>query len=103
MSDQAVQEGPARLVRTTVMGEQVVTPWDVQGAVNDEGNSQAIDYGKLIVQFGTRPIDQSVLERFETLTGRKPHLLMRRGVFFSHRYTPSFFFYLASTTRLACC
>jgi len=85
MSDQAVQEVTAGLAQTTVVEEQVVTPWGVQGAVNDEGTPQAIDYGKLIMQFGTRPIDQTVLERFETLTGRKPHLLMRRGVFFSHR------------------
>lgn len=65
-------------------GDQVVDPWNVQGAVVD-GKIQAIDYSKLIDSFGTRRIDEALLERFETLTGRKPHLLLRRGMFFSHR------------------
>ncbi|GAA6012197.1 hypothetical protein JCM10207_002756 [Rhodosporidiobolus poonsookiae] len=64
--------------------EQVVTPWDVQGAVV-EGVQMAIDYDHLINQFGTKRIDDALLERFERLTGRKPHLLLRRGTFFSHR------------------
>ncbi|GAA5899768.1 hypothetical protein JCM6882_005430 [Rhodosporidiobolus microsporus] len=64
--------------------EQVVTPWDVQGAVV-EGVQMAIDYNHLIDQFGTKMIDDELLERFERLTGRKPHLLLRRGTFFSHR------------------
>lgn len=63
---------------------QNVTPWEVEGAVVD-GVQQAIDYNKLINQFGTRPIDDALLERFEKLTGRKPHILLRRGTFFSHR------------------
>lgn len=45
----------------------------------------AIDYNHLIDQFGTKRIDDELLERFERLTGRKPHLLLRRGTFFSHR------------------
>ncbi|GAA5837513.1 hypothetical protein JCM11251_002126, partial [Rhodosporidiobolus azoricus] len=64
--------------------EQVVTPWDVQGAVV-EGVQMAIDYNHLIDQFGTKMIDDELLQRFERLTGRKPHLLLRRGTFFSHR------------------
>lgn len=44
-----------------------------------------IDYDRLIESFGTRAIDEAVLQRMETLTGRKPHVLLRRGVFFSHR------------------
>ena len=63
---------------------QNVTPWEVEGAVVD-GVQQAIDYNKLIDQFGTTPIDAALLERFEKLTGRKPHILLRRGMFFSHR------------------
>lgn len=63
---------------------QNVTPWEVEGAVVD-GVQQAIDYNKLMDQFGTRPIDAALLERFETLTGRKPHIFLRRGTFFSHR------------------
>ncbi|CAL1703445.1 unnamed protein product [Somion occarium] len=65
--------------------EQVVTPWDVHGSVSAEGQQLAIDYEKLVVQFGTKRIDQTLLERFERLTGRKPHILLRRGMFFSHR------------------
>ncbi|GAA6024807.1 hypothetical protein JCM11491_005614 [Sporobolomyces phaffii] len=64
--------------------EQVVTPWDVQGAVV-EGVQMAINYDHLIDQFGTKRIDEPLLERFERLTGRKPHLLLRRSTFFSHR------------------
>ena len=66
--------------------EQVVTPWDVQGGVGDDGKQQGIDYEKLIVQFGTRRIDQALLDRFERLTGHRPHIFLRRGMFFSHRY-----------------
>ncbi|TFK29818.1 tryptophanyl-tRNA synthetase [Coprinopsis marcescibilis] len=65
--------------------DQVVTPWDVQGSVNSEGKQQGIDYDKLVVQFGTRRIDQALLDRFERLTGHKPHVFLRRGMFFSHR------------------
>ena len=65
---------------------QVVTPWDVQGSVSSDGKQLAIDYDKLVDQFGTRRIDNALLERFERLTGHRPHVLMRRGMFFSHRY-----------------
>ena len=68
---------------------QVITPWDVQGAVVD-GKNVAVDYDKLIVQFGTRAIDNALLERFEKLTNRKPHLYLRRGMFFSHRLIARF-------------
>ncbi|KAG1900725.1 tryptophanyl-tRNA synthetase [Suillus fuscotomentosus] len=65
--------------------EQLVTPWDVQGSVSADGKQLAIDYDKLIIQFGTRRVDAELLERFEKLTGHKPHPLLRRGMFFSHR------------------
>ncbi|TFL07828.1 hypothetical protein BDV98DRAFT_647281 [Pterulicium gracile] len=65
--------------------EQVVTPWDVQGSVSSDGKQLAIDYDKLIDQFGTRRIDAALLERFERITGHKPHVFLRRGMFFSHR------------------
>lgn len=64
---------------------QVVTPWDVQGSVAEDGKQLAIDYDKLIDQFGTKRVDQPMLERFERLTGHKPHIFLRRGMFFSHR------------------
>jgi tryptophanyl-tRNA synthetase len=65
--------------------EQVVTPWDVQGSVSGDGQQLAIDYDKLIDQFGTRRVDAALLERFERVTGHKPHIFLRRGMFFSHR------------------
>ncbi|EKM82785.1 hypothetical protein AGABI1DRAFT_82519 [Agaricus bisporus var. burnettii JB137-S8] len=64
---------------------QIITPWDVQGGVSEDGVQQAIDYDKLIDQFGTRRIDSALLERFESLTGHRPHVFLRRGLFFSHR------------------
>ncbi|KAI5981359.1 tryptophanyl-tRNA synthetase [Pisolithus albus] len=66
--------------------EQVVTPWDVQGSVSADGKQLAIDYDKLVAQFGTRRIEPELLARFEKLTGHKPHPLLRRGMFFSHRW-----------------
>jgi len=60
--------------------EDDVTPWDVK-ASSDKG----IDYDKLIVKFGSSPIDPALLERLERVTGKKPHHFLRRGVFFSHR------------------
>src|SRR6266545_4611520 len=66
--------------------DQIVTPWDVHGGVSSDGKQQAIDYDKLIHQFGTRRIDANLLARFEKLTGQRPHVLLRRGMFFSHRY-----------------
>lgn len=65
-------------------GAQRVTPWDVEGAVVD-GVQVAIDYNKLIQEFGTREITSDLLSRFEAVTGWKPHPLLRRGTFFSHR------------------
>jgi len=46
---------------------------------------KAIDYNKLIEEFGTKRIDAELLERFERLTGKKPHRFLRRGIVFSHR------------------
>lgn len=54
----------------------IVTPWEVSGL---------IDYDKLIDKFGSQRIPEQLLERFEKLTGQKPHLFLRRGIFFSHR------------------
>lgn len=56
--------------------ETVVTPWDVSGVV---------DYNKLIEQFGSSTITDQLLQKFESLTGERPHLFLRRGIFFSHR------------------
>jgi tryptophanyl-tRNA synthetase len=57
----------------------------VQGSVSTDGKQLAIDYDKLIAQFGTRRVDAALLEKFEQVTGHKPHPFLRRGMFFSHR------------------
>ncbi|KAL3229793.1 Tryptophan--tRNA ligase, cytoplasmic [Nakaseomyces bracarensis] len=64
---------------------QVVTPWDVAGAVDENGVAQEIDYTKLISQFGTKPINEETLNRFEQVTGQKAHHFLRKGLFFSER------------------
>ena len=57
------------------MPKFVVTPWEVKGKV---------DYVKLIKEFGTKPIDDNLLNRVKKHTG-KLHMFLRRGIFFSHR------------------
>jgi tryptophanyl-tRNA synthetase len=56
--------------------EQEINPWDVQAGV---------DYVKISEKWATKLIDQPLLERFERVTGHKPHRWLRRGLFFSHR------------------
>ena len=75
---------PALASAPTSGTDQVITPWDVEGAVVD-GKQVGIDYDKLIDKFGTKKIDAELLARFERSTGHRPHLLLRRGMFFSHR------------------
>ena len=36
-------------------------------------------------KWNTQTVDQKLLERFEQVTGHKPHRWLRRGLFFSHR------------------
>lgn len=36
-------------------------------------------------RFGSSKIDQELLDRFEKVTGRPAHHLLKRGMFFSHR------------------
>ncbi|OAA43150.1 tryptophanyl-tRNA synthetase [Metarhizium rileyi] len=65
--------------------KQDINPWSVSGEVDDDGKVKAIDYTKLIEEFGTNKIDDALLQRWEKVTGQKPHRFMRRGIFFSHR------------------
>jgi tryptophanyl-tRNA synthetase len=57
---------------------QVVDPWTVES----EG---AIDYDRLIQDFGSQKLDAALVERMERVTGKKVHRFLRRGIFFSHR------------------
>ena len=58
--------------------EQIVDPWTVE-------SDGAIDYDRLVIQFGCQKIDPVLIERMERLTGKKAHRFLRRGIFFSHR------------------
>jgi len=60
--------------------DDVVDPWNVT-STSDKG----IDYDKLIKKFGSKKIDDVLIERMEKITGKKVHRFLRRGVFFSHR------------------
>ncbi|KAF2202293.1 tryptophanyl-tRNA synthetase [Delitschia confertaspora ATCC 74209] len=65
--------------------EQEINPWDVQAATDDQGNVLAFDYEAISKKWATNLIDKALLERFERVTGHKPHRWLRRGLFFSHR------------------
>lgn len=52
-----------------------VTPWEVEGAVN---------YERLVREFGTELITDELMKRLEKAAGGSNHMLRRR-VFFSHR------------------
>lgn len=65
--------------------KQKVDPYNVSGEIGEDGIAKAIDYSKLVEEFGTQQILEADLTRFENVTGRKPHRFMRRGIVFSHR------------------
>jgi tryptophanyl-tRNA synthetase len=73
---------------TPKTGKQTVDPYNVSGEIGADGVAKAINYQNLVEEFGTRlladPKDK-LLERFERVTGQKPHRFMRRGIVFSHR------------------
>ncbi|XP_023025888.2 tryptophanyl-tRNA synthetase [Leptinotarsa decemlineata] len=58
----------------------VVDPWTVTSK-SDTG----VDYDKLMKKFGSSKIDVELLTRFEKVTGKPVHHLLKRGIFFSHR------------------
>ncbi|RUS72275.1 hypothetical protein EGW08_019963 [Elysia chlorotica] len=60
--------------------EDFVDPWNVQSS-----SATGVDYAKLIVRFGCTAIDQVLIDRIKSLTGKDPHWFLTRGIFFSHR------------------
>ncbi|KAK1835435.1 hypothetical protein QBC39DRAFT_341370 [Podospora conica] len=80
----ALDESPVP-EQVAATGKQTVDPYNVSGEVGEDGVMKAIDYSKLVDEFGTKRIDQALLERFEKVTGKKPHRFLRRGIVFSHR------------------
>lgn len=65
--------------------EQRIDPYNVSGAKDEHGNIKAIDYEALRVRFNTPALTDEHLKRFKQVTGKPPHKLMRRRLFFSHR------------------
>ncbi|PWY74870.1 tryptophanyl-tRNA synthetase [Aspergillus eucalypticola CBS 122712] len=65
--------------------EQDINPWSVEGARDENGEVVAINYEAICRKWNTSIIDDKLLERFEKVTGHKPHRWLRRGLFFSHR------------------
>lgn len=65
--------------------EQLIDPYTVAGGVDADGNVQAIDYEALRQRFDTPALTEEHLARFERVTGKPPHRLIRRKLFFSHR------------------
>ncbi|XP_071832436.1 tryptophan--tRNA ligase, cytoplasmic-like [Apostichopus japonicus] len=66
--------------------DQIVNPWEVVSK-----SEKGVDYDKLIKRFGSTRIDQALLDRFEKVTGHKPHHMLRRGIFFSQRWLQEVF------------
>lgn len=60
--------------------EDIVNPWDVVST-----SLKGVDYGKLIKKFGSCKIEKDLIDRMVKLTGKEPHHLLRREIFFSHR------------------
>lgn len=60
--------------------DDIVSPWEVSSS-----SQKGVDYNKLIKRFGCSKIDEELIARFEKLTEKRAHHLLRRGIFFSHR------------------
>ncbi|SPQ21120.1 2651352f-b96d-48cd-9b34-eb8b73f9a62c [Thermothielavioides terrestris] len=81
----ALDESPVPDAVQPKQQKQTVDPYNVSGEVGEDGVVKAIDYNKLIDEFGTKKIDDELLARFERVTGKRPHHFLRRGIVFSHR------------------
>lgn len=86
-SEQAVGAPPAveSHVEEKKGTQQQIDPYNVAGEVDEAGNIKAINYDRLIEEFGVQHLTEEHLRRFEAVTGKKAHRLMRRKLFFSHR------------------
>ncbi len=59
--------------------DQIVNPWKA------ETKTGKFDYQRLIVKFGVEEISEQLIERFKKVTGKEPHIWIKRGLFFAHR------------------
>jgi tryptophanyl-tRNA synthetase len=80
MADSKPPNTPAAMAQ-----DQNVTPWNATGEIARDGTTKPINYDKLVNEFGTKIIDDALLERFERITGHKLHRFLRRCIVFSHR------------------
>jgi len=64
-----------------VKSKTVVTPWEVTGG--EKG--QAVDYDAVIDKFGCSRINETLMQRLETLAGCNAPPFIRRGLALSHR------------------
>lgn len=72
-----VEENIAKLA----INEDIITPWNVQGANND-----GINYEKLMDKFKVDRLSEELIKKFEKAIGeKKVHYLIRRGFLISHR------------------
>jgi tryptophanyl-tRNA synthetase len=85
MADLAVVDAPPAANEDKKNEQQQIDPYNVSGGVDEHGNVKAIDYDRLIQEFGVQPLTEEHLKRFEQVTGKPAHRLMRRKLFFSHR------------------
>lgn len=76
---------PSQPPKVSQAVEQRITPFEVSGGIDETGKLLPVNYDKLIKQFGATPVDYALLERFEKVTGKRPHIFMRRGMVQSHR------------------
>ncbi|CAL1540051.1 unnamed protein product [Lymnaea stagnalis] len=77
---QAAQVASIDLNKGETANEDLVDPWNVQSS-----SATGVDYDKLIVRFGSTPIDDELIQRIERVTGKPAHPFLKRGIFFSHR------------------
>ena len=81
----AAASNAATAIDPTGAVEQKIDPWNVSAGTDAQGNALAFDYAAVSKKWNTSFIDKTLLDRFERVTGQKPHRWMRRGLFFSHR------------------
>ena len=62
------------------MTDQIkLTAWEATGKFTNEVEN------KIVEEFGAQIIDNELLDRFIKITGKEPHRMLRRGLFFAHR------------------
>jgi len=60
--------------------KDIVTPWTVSTS-----NASGINYNKLIEKFGCFSLGEDLISKIERLTGKRAHIMLRRGFFFAQR------------------